>query len=351
MTELSLNDIINEALTELDPYADTPAESQDEDEVDLSLTEEDGAPDSLETTGEESDIEEDESEDDESEDESEDGEEEVSDDDADADLYNVKVDGEELQVSLDELKAGYSRQSHFTRSMQALKEEKEAFETEIGEYNDTFEQLQSLDAAWESNPVSVMTSLLGSTENPSYMLGLLIKEAAASDMLTAEALQYFGIDDATKQAWTTETEMERLRREIADRETQDNDYATKAEEQAAEARIQEAINLFENQVTDIIASENLDLPTSTERAQFKAELLRYAQENQILDLNKAYAAMSYEAQREGRQVAARRAANHQKKSATKVVSRTGAGESGVSSVTSTTDLRSVIEKTMKELKF
>lgn len=350
MTELSLNDIINETLTELNPYEDKPVEGYDEDLVDLSLDEEDGVPDSQETEVDESAIEEDESEDEESEDES-DEEEAVSDDDIDADLFVVKVDGEELQVSLDELKAGYSRQSHFTRSMQALKEEKEAFETEISEYNDTFEQLQSLDAAWESNPVSVMTSLLGSTENPSYMLGLLIKEAAANDMLTAEALQYFGIDDATKQAWSTETEMERLRREIAEREAEDSNYATQAEEQAAEARIQEAINMFESQVSDIIATENLDLPTTTERAQFKAELLRYAQDNQILDLTKAYAAMSYEAQREGRQVAARRAASHQKKSATKVVSRTGAGESGVSSVTSTTDLRSVIEKTMKELKF
>lgn len=45
-------------------------------------------------------------------------------------LWTVKVDGEEVQVTEDELKAGYSRQAHFTRSMQALAREREAFQEE-----------------------------------------------------------------------------------------------------------------------------------------------------------------------------------------------------------------------------
>lgn len=340
MSEVSLSDVINEAMNELESVStDTPDDGQDEDLVDLELDEVDGDPDASEEDDTESDI-----------DEDAEVEEDVADEDA-PEAYSVKVDGEEVEVTLDELKAGYSRQAHFTKSMQALKEEREAFEAEAGNYQEAVEQLTALDTAWESSPVSVMTSLLGSTENPSYMLGLLIKEAASNDLLDADALAYFGIDEATQKAWTTETEIERLRREVREREEADQTYAQKAEAAATEARVQEAIQLFEDQVTDIIESEELDLPTLQDRAEFKADLLRYARDNSILDLHKAYAALVYEQNRAAKAAAPRREAVHAKKSATKVVSRGGAGASSVSSVSKETDLRSVITSTMKELEF
>lgn len=51
--------------------------------------------------------------------------------DDDTDLHTVKVDGEEVQVPYDELVKGYSRQAHFTRSMQALRAREQEFEGEI----------------------------------------------------------------------------------------------------------------------------------------------------------------------------------------------------------------------------
>lgn len=343
MSDVSLTDVINEAMNELESAPADTLDGQDEDLVDLDLDEVDGDPDTSEEADVESDIEEDdEQEDEESEDE------DVADGDA-PEAYVVKVDGEEIEVTLDELKAGYSRQAHFTKSMQALKEEREAFEAEVGDYQGVVEQLTALDTAWESNPVSVLTSLLGSTENPSYMLGLLIKEAAANELLDADALAYFGIDEATQKAWSTETEIERLRREVREREEAEKSYAEKREAEAAEARVQEAIKVFEDQVTEIIETEELDLPTQQDRAEFKADLLRYARDNGILDLRKAYAALVYEQARAAKEAAPRRAAAHSKKSATKVVSRGGAGQSSVASVRKETDLRSVIENTMKEL--
>ena len=345
MSELSLSDVINEAMNELESVStDNQADGQDEDLVDLELDEVDGDPATSEEEESESDIEED------GEQEDEESDDDIADGDA-PEAYVVKVDGEEVEVTLDELKAGYSRQAHFTKSMQALKEEREAFEAETGNYQEVVEQLTSLDTAWESNPVSVLANLLGSTENPSYMLGLLIKEAASNDLLDADALAYFGIDDATQKAWTTETEIERLRREVREREEADQTYAQKAEAAATEARVQEAIQGFEDQVTDIIESEELDLPTLQDRAEFKADLLRYARDNGILDLHKAYAALVYEQARAAKAAAPRREAAHAKKSATKVVSRGGAGSSSVSSVKQETDLRSVIASTMKELEF
>jgi hypothetical protein len=346
MSEPTLTDIINETLNELDSeVTDTPDESQEDAAVEaVDEVEADEAETADETEAEESDESEDE--------EVEEGEDTDEDVEAETDTFVVKVDGEELSVTLDELKAGYSRQAHFTRSMQALKEEREAFETEAAQHVDTIQQIADLDAAWEANPVSVLTSLLASTENPSYALGLLVKEAAANDLLTEDALQYFGIDAATKQAWSTETELERLRREVRERTEREAQLQAKEQESASEARVREAVQVFESQINEIVAEEGLDFPTVQERAAFKADLLRYAKDNSILDLKKAYAALAYERDRESRATAARRAKSHQKKAATKVVSRSGASAAGVSPVANQSqDLRSVIEQTMKDLKF
>jgi len=346
---LNLTDIINEALAEIDPAsADNSVEGQDEDLVDLDLqgSEADGDPEAEDgEESAESDIEDDEEVDSDSEEEEDDS---VT-DDTDSDVYVVKVDGEDFEVTLEELKSGYSRQAHFTRSMQALKEEREAFEAEIGQHQETFEQINQLDEAWTASPVTVLTNLLASTENPSYFLGLLIREAAANDLLTPDALQYFGIDDQTKQTWQSETEVERLRRELESRERADQEYASKNEANQAEARVQEAMRVFDNQISEIITDESLDLPTTQDKALFKAELLRYARDNQILDLKKAYAAMSYEQARVAKAAEQRRAQSSQKKNATKVVTRKGAGSSSVTKVNNTTDLRSIIEQSMREL--
>jgi hypothetical protein len=340
MPEPTLEEIINETLNELESDTDTPVEDQEETEVEaVDEVEADEADTADEDETEESD-------------ESEEEEVEEGDGADDGNTFVVKVDGEELSVTLDELKAGYSRQAHFTRSMQALKEERETFEAESAQYVETIQQIADLDAAWEANPVSVLTSLLASTENPSYALGLLVKEAAANDLLTEDALKYFGIDAATKQTWSTETELERLRREVQERVEREAQLQAKEQETAAESRVREAMQVFENQINEIVTEEGLDFPTIEEKAAFKAEILRYAKDNSILDLKKAYAALSYERERESRATAARRSKSQQKKAATKVVSRSGASAAGVSPVANQNqDLRSVIESTMKELKF
>ena len=63
-------------------------------------------------------------------------EDEESDETADADedlTYTVKVDGEEVEMTLDELKAGFSRTESWTRKSQALANERKKFESELAE--------------------------------------------------------------------------------------------------------------------------------------------------------------------------------------------------------------------------
>lgn len=49
------------------------------------------------------------------------------------DYYSVKIDGEEYEVTLDELQSGYQRQKDYTRKTQSLAEERKANEVRKGE--------------------------------------------------------------------------------------------------------------------------------------------------------------------------------------------------------------------------
>jgi hypothetical protein len=82
-------------------------------------------------------VSEDESEEEESEEESE--EDEVEEE---SDVYAVKVDGEELEVSLDELIKGYSRYSDYTRKTQKISEQRREVEELSQVYNSEVAQIQ-----------------------------------------------------------------------------------------------------------------------------------------------------------------------------------------------------------------
>jgi len=73
---------------------------------------------------------------------------EESDEPEQPEVYTVKVDGQEYEVTLDELRSGYSRQQHFTKRSQELAEQRKAFEQEAAEtkqYRDYYaQQLEQL---------------------------------------------------------------------------------------------------------------------------------------------------------------------------------------------------------------
>ena len=83
---------------------------------------------------------EEESEEESEEEESEEGEEpEEAEEEV---LYAVKVDGEEVEIPLDELMKGYSRQSSYTRKSQKLAEQQKEFETAKNNMVSEYTQIQ-----------------------------------------------------------------------------------------------------------------------------------------------------------------------------------------------------------------
>ena len=78
----------------------------------------------------------------EEEDESEESESEEPEEEDEEPVYAVKVDGDEIEVSLDELLNGYSRQSSFTKKSQQLADDRREMETLQQQYNSEVSQIQ-----------------------------------------------------------------------------------------------------------------------------------------------------------------------------------------------------------------
>ena len=72
-----------------------------------------------------------------------DSEDEEPEEDEEEPLYAVRVDGEEQEVTLDELLKGYSRQSAFTKKTQELSEERKQIEALQTQYNQDMQQIQA----------------------------------------------------------------------------------------------------------------------------------------------------------------------------------------------------------------
>lgn len=70
--------------------------------------------------------------------------------DDDSDVYAVKVDGKEIEVSLNELIAGYSRQSDYTKKTQALSEERKSIESEKSQYLKSIEEMAAVRQQYQS---------------------------------------------------------------------------------------------------------------------------------------------------------------------------------------------------------
>lgn len=67
-------------------------------------------------------------------------EEEYEGDEEEPELYTVKVDGEEVEVTFDELLNGYSRTADYTRKTQEVSEERKALEAQAAEIRQAREQ-------------------------------------------------------------------------------------------------------------------------------------------------------------------------------------------------------------------
>ena len=133
---LSINSAVEHLLATPAPEQEPPTEAEEQPAAELTDADTDDAEDDAPAKAVNADAEdEDEIVDDDDDDDSE---------DATTDYYTVKVDGEEVDVSADELIAGYQRQSDYTRKTQGVAEDRKAVEGERQQITQAQQEIQQM---------------------------------------------------------------------------------------------------------------------------------------------------------------------------------------------------------------
>jgi hypothetical protein len=331
-----LRNLISSAMTDMDP------EIQDNQEV---VADEEALNDSdyeTEAANDDEDETEVEASDEDADEDSEEAEDETSADDGET--HAVKVNGEVLEVTLEELKAGYQRQADYTREKQALKKEVEEFEEVRETLSEAYAGVQALEDAWEDNPVTVLAQFASNTENPTHAVALLIKELASANLLDRDFLDMFGVTPDVQRQWSQESRN-------SSAQQQERATGNRREQELAQAQeeleIQRAVAEYDRQIDEILDENNLDF-TVKQRAAFRQELAKYAAENELTNLKAAYKAFKYEEAQTKKAAAAKTASKAKDKKAASVVTRSGSGAEGAQPVQDNSDLTSVIMAAMKD---
>jgi hypothetical protein len=321
-----LRDLISQAAVELNPEMDNQ-EAVDELDTDPLAEDEDDLVEAYVENEDESEAE----VEDETEEESTDGEK-----------YTVKVDGEKFEVTLEELKAGYQRQSDYTRDKQALKAEIEQVESFKEQYAEQFTAIEELDSAWEENPVRVLSHFASNTENPTQAVAELIRDLAADNKLDSQFLAIFGITPEIQNEWRKESELNQLRTVSQKTDTR---REKELQDTQMELEVQKAIAEYDRQIDDIIDNEGFEFNTK-QRTAFRQDLAKYAAENELTNLKTAYKAFKFDENQRNKKLAAKTVEKAKAKKATNVVSRSSSGEG--TPMQDNSDLSSVIRAALKE---
>jgi len=214
---------------------DEPGSEEKEDE-------DQDADDDTEEESDEDDSEEDDDGESEDEDESDDSDDEEHEDQP---SYKVKVDGKEVEVTLDELKKGYSRQADYTRKTQELAEERKVL-SEAREAREQYQQrLQAVDTALEQAKPKGRT-------------------ADEWDSLRRRDPNRFAVEWAEHQRWQTEKAAVQQEQERVAQEAQGD--------------LQRQINDTLKREGDLLVEVIPEWQDKDTAATEKAELMQYAQE-------------------------------------------------------------------------
>ena len=173
----SLTETQNAILGLLNSEEEPP--KQPEEQPSEEESEEESEDEPLEEAEEES-----ESSDEDEEEESEESDDEV--DEEEPDLYAVTIDGEEHEVTFDELIKGYSRQSDYTKKTQALAELRNSFEEAKGRYESELPELQGLKEQYVRNLGEVIEGSLSGLERFNIDWNALREEDQSEYLLKRE---------------------------------------------------------------------------------------------------------------------------------------------------------------------
>lgn len=297
-TETATNPVdaaIEEALAGYDDDADEPAAP--------AVTDED-APNPDDVNDDADDVADEDSDDDDVDDSGEvDDNDDDTDEDSDDESGNteaVDVDEEATyrlsdgtEVTGADLRGGYMRQADYTRKTQEVAKRRKEVEDLYGRMEQWYQDRSSNPSGWvreiadgTDDPDGVMVEAIGSADKPTVSLAKVIRGLAEGGKLDKEFVDHFGLQEVAAKAdeATGDDRVARLEQKIEqDRETRE-----------AQERQQQVLSELEGQWRSIVDSEGLTFEGSEAETQTKVELMRFARDNEIPNLQTAWAAMQYQ---------------------------------------------------------
>lgn len=146
--------------------------------------------------------------------------------------FKVKAAGEEMEVELDELISGYQRQADYTRSKQALAEQRAEVDAQLATVEQWYEERVADPAAWVAeiaseagDPTDVFVGALSQYDDATGVLADTIAGLAQAGKLSPEFLTRFYPEGAPQVDRTTkalEKQLAELQQRLDGRETQES---------------------------------------------------------------------------------------------------------------------------------
>lgn len=253
--------------------------------------------------------------------EDDEADDEDAEDSNDQDLFTVTVDGDEIQVGLDELRNGYMRQAKFTRSQQALAEERRQVEAQRDELaafvnavaDSPFEFVSEV---VQDAPAQVVADYVAEAEDPTEFALKLIATLHRRNVLLPELSQVFinaGVD-LDRVAVMAAKEAKETGREKAKREAEEL-AQRQAEEKAAAAAHEQAVARFEREWENVKDDFELSFSSPADEEAAIAELVEYCVARNTTDLAAAWQSLSTKKARQAEKLAQHKAARAARASA------------------------------------
>lgn len=311
-------DLVSEAYDAL--MADNPDEGAgDEAELDMfggETDEEEVATDDADDEGEAEVEDAEEDGDDEDTQDEDDGEDDDEESDSPLELNDdAKVrlkDGTE--VTLGELREGGLRRDDYTKKTQELADQRRELEEQR-------EKIDRFTAAFDEDPVGVLEKLVSAQSQPTHAVAYLLKNLADNGILEEEfARTFIPEGGAVRRQADTAKEEDRLAKIESQLEQRQREEQERLERE-------ETLATFEKQWGSAVDKAGLEFESQEEEQQLLREVLQYGVDNEITNIEAAYAAYAWENDlpRGGQKSKPEPRRENKKKKATGAITRRSAG--------------------------
>lgn len=180
-------------------------------------------------------------------------------------------------------------QADYTRKTQELAEQRKAFETEREslrnvqqQFGQNYQQMKTWYEERAASPSNWIAEIAGQSQDPTSVVATAIYTLAEGGMLDPKFVEAFGINSAefegTAKTHRIESEVERLKREIRERDQREQYEQATTQRQRL---VQQRAAIYEQEWEQIKATKSLQFDAPEKEAEAKKQLLQFALDNRL----------------------------------------------------------------------